>query len=165
MKKTFFSVAILATLLFCVQKASAQELQGVEINGVIWATTNVGASNPEDYGDYFNWEEAKNACPKGWRLPTRKEFKFLIDAGSEWATLNYNNGRKFDNGNKTFFLPAAGSSDDSNGTVGGVDIYGIYWSSTEGSINGAYNLMLTSEKAYLNHMYKNYVFSVRCVKE
>lgn len=26
-------------------------------SGVLWATCNVGASNPEDYGDYFAWAE------------------------------------------------------------------------------------------------------------
>ncbi len=26
-------------------------------SGTLWATTNVGATNPEDYGDYFGWGE------------------------------------------------------------------------------------------------------------
>ena len=26
-------------------------------SGTLWATTNVGATNPEDYGDYFGWAE------------------------------------------------------------------------------------------------------------
>ncbi len=27
-------------------------------SGTLWATTNVGANNPEDYGNYFSWGEA-----------------------------------------------------------------------------------------------------------
>ena len=84
MKKSFFSVAILAALLLCVQKASAQELQyikpiAVNINGVTWLKTNVGADNPEDYGDYFTWKEAQTACPKYFRLPTFAELEMLVN--------------------------------------------------------------------------------------
>ena len=32
-------------------------------SGTLWATCNVGASSPEDYGDYFAWGETK---PKGY---------------------------------------------------------------------------------------------------
>jgi len=56
---------------------------GVTINGVTWATHNVGESgkfteNPEDNGGYFTWVEAQLACPQGWRLPTAEEFRSLI---------------------------------------------------------------------------------------
>jgi len=56
----------------------------VEINGIIWATSNVGANNPEDSGNYYTWDEAQNACPSGWRLPTRDEFVSLINTDSKW---------------------------------------------------------------------------------
>ena len=26
-------------------------------SGTLWATTNIGATSPEDYGDYFAWGE------------------------------------------------------------------------------------------------------------
>ena len=78
-------------------------------SGLKWATCNVGASNPEDYGDYYAWGEVKTkseytegncstyekqignisgnpqydvACAKwggSWRMPTRSEFQELID--------------------------------------------------------------------------------------
>ena len=28
-------------------------------SGTLWATCNVGADNPEDYGDYFSWGETQ----------------------------------------------------------------------------------------------------------
>lgn len=76
---------------------------------VKWATCNVGASSPEDYGDYYAWGETSTksdyssststtygkqmssiagnptwdvACNKWgspWRLPTEAEFQELID--------------------------------------------------------------------------------------
>lgn len=78
-------------------------------SGLKWATCNVGASSPEDYGDYYAWGETTTkssyttensttrgkqmssiagnptydvACKKWgspWRLPTKAEFQELID--------------------------------------------------------------------------------------
>ena len=35
-------------------------------SGTLWATTNVGADNPEDYGDYFAWGETKPKSDYSW---------------------------------------------------------------------------------------------------
>ena len=78
-------------------------------SGLKWATCNVGASSPSDYGDYFAWGEistktsyddnnsttflkeigdiagnptydvARAKWRGSWRLPTEKEFQELID--------------------------------------------------------------------------------------
>ena len=78
-------------------------------SGLKWATCNVGASNPEDYGDYYAWGElstkdeytesncstweesignisgnpqydvARAKWGGSWRMPTRAEFEELID--------------------------------------------------------------------------------------
>ena len=77
-------------------------------SGLKWATCNVGASSPEEYGDYFAWGETKtnkeyyySKCASwgqswgdirgdysrdaarsnwggGWRLPTKTEFEELL---------------------------------------------------------------------------------------
>ena len=72
---------------------------------VMWATCNIGANSPEEFGDYFAWGEketkhehtpenwkgtagttwnlnddpARNAWGGDWRVPTYWEFKELID--------------------------------------------------------------------------------------
>ena len=78
-------------------------------SGLKWATCNVGAWNPEDYGDYYAWGEVNtksvyeryncstyekslgniSGTPRydvarakwggSWRMPTREEFEELID--------------------------------------------------------------------------------------
>ncbi len=85
---------------------------------VKWATCNVGADSPSDYGDYFAWGEPEtkkeyiDTWGKGmggiagnpqydaaranwggtWRLPTADEMKELIDKCKwEWTTYE---GRK-----------------------------------------------------------------------
>ena len=85
---------------------------------VKWATCNIGADSPSDYGDYFAWGETK---PKSeyteansltykkyfinvsgsqydaaqtkwggtWKVPTKKEFTELQNNSTfEWTTLN-----------------------------------------------------------------------------
>ena len=99
----------------------------VVINGVKWATKNVGApgtfaSSPEAFGGYFDWEEAPNACPAGWHIPKSLEVSSLNNATYKWTTLNDVKGCSFDFGDKSIFIPAAGyyffGSLSSEGTAG-----------------------------------------------
>ena len=46
-------------------------------SGTLWATCNVGASKPEDYGDYFAWGETKKKDVYDW--DTYKHAKGAID--------------------------------------------------------------------------------------
>ena len=59
----------------------------VEINGVRWATKNVGTAgtfvaHPADPGGMFTLVNAVTACPEGWRLPTNQELVNLVNARS-----------------------------------------------------------------------------------
>jgi uncharacterized protein (TIGR02145 family) len=144
--------------------------EGVEINGVIWATRNVGApntfvDNPENYGNYYLWEEAKTVCPNGWRLPTQSELELLIANGSTWTTQNDNKyGREFGDANNNVFLPATGYHCATAHTIKDVDVFGYYWSSIEKG-NGAYTLNFNSSTVGLNNFDKTNGFFIRCVKD
>ena len=46
-------------------------------SGTLWATCNVGASKPEDYGDYYAWGETKTKSVYDWN--TYKHAKGAID--------------------------------------------------------------------------------------
>lgn len=128
---------------------------------VKWATCNIGATKPEEYGDYFAWGEtepkesydinhylwnfvdAANAQWEGsWRMPTKGECDELIDKCTwKWTTVNRVNGYKItaNNGN-WIFLPAAGYR---NGTsIYSVGSYGYYWSSTVYGIDSNYAYFL-----------------------
>ena len=118
-------------------------------SGLLWATCNVGAEAPEQYGDYFAWGETQ---PKdtynstsyqyseddaatanwgnGWRMPTKEEWEELYNnTTSTWTTQNGVNGRLFtaNNGN-SIFLPAAGYRQNSGLAYAGS--YAGYWSSS-----------------------------------
>lgn len=92
------------------------------INGVKWATCNIGATTPEGYGDYFAWgaiypqaiykntdyrESAISAnltnaqdvaCQKlgsEWRMPTSEDIQKLLDTDKvTWSSWTTENGVK-----------------------------------------------------------------------
>ena len=101
-------------------------------SGTMWATCNVGAYFPEDYGDYFYWggkvpgvniftDNPSELLPENdaaavnwdsdWRMPSLAQIEELINVNyttTEWTTLNGVEGRKItsrSNGN-SIFLPA-----------------------------------------------------------
>ena len=81
---------------------------------VKWATCNVGANSPEEYGDYLNWEKGLDTVQEDWaatwRLPTQKEFDELKNLCEwTWGKLRGTYGYKVTgkNGN-SIFLPAGG---------------------------------------------------------
>jgi len=166
MKKSniLFCIALFVILFFtaCGQNSKQSE-------EITWATTNVGANIPDGYGNYYTWEEAKTACPKGLRLPTINELENLLDEENvtfEWTTLNGIGGRKFDNGSNTIFLPASGGCRFvSYGTIEDVGTSGYYWSITERCNYNAYGLYFSRGLAYLLNYDKASRFSVRCVAE
>lgn len=91
-----------------------QSTKGVKISAptvdlglsVKWASCNVGASAAEQQGKSFDWESAKQLEKDGWRLPTKEDFKELIQScDGKWTTQNGVNGYLFTakNGNTLFF--------------------------------------------------------------
>lgn len=109
-------------------------------SGLKWATCNVGANSPEEYGSYFTFDGAQNVSWGGnWRTPTKDEFKELIFSCSwTWTTQSGKNGYKVTgpNGN-SIFLPAAGNKTPSLFEDGRA---GYLWSSTSNGSYSAYSL-------------------------
>ena len=125
-------LTLLFAVLFSSSMLSAQSTQGatnghewVDLglpSGLKWACCNVGASSPEEYGDYFAWGETDsksnytedNCATKGqnigdiagtsrdaarvnwgdsWRMPRASEIEELVDNCTwTWITQNGNNG-------------------------------------------------------------------------
>ena len=50
-------------------------------SGTLWATCNVGASTPENYGDYFAWGETESKITYNWST-----YKYC-NGGEGWNTL------------------------------------------------------------------------------
>ena len=108
-------------------------------SGLKWATCNVGATNPEGYGNYYTWQSASTAAfgwGGGWRLPSVSEKDELVqNCNYKWTSLNGVKGGLFTsklNGN-SIFLPAAGQN---NGSIE-LGTQGDYWTSTKSSGSGS----------------------------
>ena len=114
------------TGLSSTESQNSNSTNGVMVNGVEWSKFNVGSrgtfvSTPQSYGEEYTWTAAQNACPEGWRLPTKEEFKSLVFSGNTWN----NNGYEFAGGK--LFFPVTQDVSSSLPAVSRVD---FYWSST-----------------------------------
>ena len=171
MNKFFHTFALLLIASTIFTSCNNASNRGIVINGVRWATHNVETSgtfarNPESAGGLFTFEEAQNACPRGWRLPTREELESLRNvAGGEWTTRNGVNGRTFGTVPNQLFLPAAGDRSTTGG-LSDVGVWGLYWSSTQGiSTAWAWLLRLNSGGTDVFSGNSADGLSVRCVAE
>ena len=96
MKKIFLLMAVALPFLFvsCSDDKDEPEIpdnhEYVDLglpSGTLWATCNVGANSPEEYGDYFAWGETE---PKdiyewttykwcNWICDTVTDYYFIVD--------------------------------------------------------------------------------------
>ena len=61
-------------------------------SGTIWASCNVGAQNPWDYGDYFAWGEVTTKEVYSWGTYTARDAPSTLDAAHDAATVNIGSG-------------------------------------------------------------------------
>jgi hypothetical protein len=131
-------------------------------SGTLWASCNVGANSPEDYGDYFAWGETQ---PKGyytkdsynynytsnpttlslykdaaytnwgiyWRMPTRAELEELIDNCTwNWTTQNGVKGYKLTSRTNGNSIFLPAAGFRREHDLCGAGSSGDYWTSSQG---------------------------------
>ena len=85
-----------------VEKAALPEPEMVDLGlSVMWATCNVGASSPEEYGDYFAWGETEPKTDYSWAT-------YKWSNGNSWLT-KYNTDSLY---GSVDFMTALESQDD-----------------------------------------------------
>ena len=168
MKKSIISKISIISVVVCVFLSCERDGEivfspaGVPVDlglSVKWASCNVGASSPEDYGDYFAWGEI---TPKttysssnysysdnptilpphadaatvnwggAWRMPTDEEMTELRrNCTWTWTTQNGVNGYKVTSksNGNSIFLPAAGYCTYVS-SLNYAGSNGYYWSSS-----------------------------------
>lgn len=157
-------------------------------SGTLWATCNVGASKPEEYGDYFAWGETTTKSTyewgtykyssddaatanwgSGWQMPSREQCYELINSSyttTTWTTMNGVKGRRITSksNRNSIFLPAAGYRGGTSLYNAGYD--GYCWSrSRDTSDSGnAYGLTIYSSGINTLNYYRYYGLSVRPVR-
>lgn len=163
-------------------------------SGVKWATCNVGASSPSDYGNYYAWGETTTkdiytvkTCKTwgktlgdisgnpeydaaqanwggSWRLPSKAELKEL-ESKCTWTWTTQGGYKVTGPNGKSIFLPATGWHNGSS-LINAGD-YGYFLSSSprESGTQLAYNLFFNSGYRTVGWDYRDHGFSVRPVSE
>ncbi len=200
MKKILMIMAVACLAAGIANARSGKECEVAtrgEINGhewvdlglsVKWATCNVGANNPCDYGYLLEWgalnesqyyaevsydiggnpqyDVATATWGSGWRLPTLDELQELIDKCVwEWTAEGGHNGYRVTgpNGN-SIFLPATGWRNGSERYY--VGVCGCYWGSTpDGSDSGSTYSLDFDREIYIDWSSRKDGRSVRPVSE
>ena len=151
---------------------------------VKWATCNVGANSPEDYGDYYAWGETSTKssytmdnCATwdknigdisgtyrdiaavewggGWRMPTKEEFEDLLDnCDWDWITYAGVDGYKVTGPNGNSIFLPAAGYRSGEERYSGGSS-GLYWSSTPFSENTQGAYSLYFNSGYLDTSWYN----------
>ena len=158
---------------------------------VDWGTNKIGSDAPNTWRTltYNEWKYLLNTrpnasslrgvaqvngvnglilLPDNWTCPSGITFKsgfhssYGVDYYAAYQTFTVDQWSKFEAAGAVF-LPAAG--DRFSDLVYHVQIYGRYWSATEGDSDSAYCLYFYSNKASTNFNGRSYGHSVRLVKD
>jgi uncharacterized protein (TIGR02145 family) len=151
-----------------------------------WLNLNDGAycsydNNPASaitYGMLYNWFAAtdqRNLCPDGWHVPDYNDWTTLIDFLGGEAVAG---GKLKEDGIVHWKAPNTGATDSYSFTalpagfrLGGAfsepGYYAVLWSSSEADTDDGWilDILSSSEKASLEHAYKQDGFSIRCIKD
>ena len=156
-----------------------------------WAHYNNDSQYENPYGKLYNWYAVspttngnRNVCPVGWHVPTDAEWSTFID----YLDPNANGGTTFPNiaggkmkstgtqywqspntdaTNESGFAGLPGGTRYDNGGFDFIGDHGYWWSSTELNTYSAWlrSLYYNNGGVLRGGSYKNYGFSVRCLRD
>jgi uncharacterized protein (TIGR02145 family) len=137
-------------------------------------------SNCEKYGRLYTWEEARTACPSGWRLPSHDKWEALssyaggkdnagkkLKAKSGWNNFDGKSGNGADDYG---FSALAGGHADYEGNFSYLGDFASWWSDNTGRHSEFSNTWFMNSRGNSKAndffgIYESFYSSVRCVKE
>ena len=135
-----------------------------------WSTNGKGCGYGQTGSPTY---PVRGICPEGWHLPDTTEWHTLFTAVGGKSTagkmLKSTSGwNSSGNGTDAYAFSALPAGDRGSSGFFYYEGYGAdFWSSTEDGSDYAYYMYLlyNNDNAFLNSTYKNYGFSVRCLKD
>ena len=163
----------------------------IQIGNLIWMAENLNIktenswcydNKPENckkYGRLYSWNAAKKICPTGFRLPSKDDFKSLIESVKDshhgWNDHGLFAGKKLKSqtgweeqgyGSDPFGFSALAAGYKNKNGFEGIGNTSAFWSSDEFDENHTSVVFFASESdgAFVNEGNKNSALSVRCVQ-
>jgi uncharacterized protein (TIGR02145 family) len=149
------------------------------VTGKIWLDRNLGAARApasvsdtsSDFGYFYYWGDATvdnhpgsnmtDACPSGYRFPTREDFQAELDG------FLGNGGENYTGAFYVLRLTRLGFRGSFNGhgptATGSEGDIGYYWTSTTDGSSNAYRLMVEEYSSSMFSVGRNYGHNVRCI--
>lgn len=164
----------------------------VNIGGCVWMAENLNyetetsvvfpeydGKSHEKYGRLYAWEDAMDACPRDWRLPSEGDWNDLVAAAGDSATAGtkLKAARDWDKDKKDYVvgtddygfaaLPAAVSHVNTNGVRSFSNNGAFFWTATEKNDAKALMFVMHYEKESVESgaFPKDTWLSVRCIKD
>ncbi|MEI6682640.1 MAG: FISUMP domain-containing protein [Bacteroidota bacterium] len=139
-------------------------------------TYNNDTANLAVYGRLYNWKTAQAACPKGWHVPSDKEWGALIqtlgggaEAGGKMIRMDtvVKVNRNINANNPGTFSSLLSGIRHPDGSCIGINFWGGCWSSTKINDSTSNNVLFAHGRKDLDVSSndKNAGFSVRCIKK
>ncbi len=166
---------------YFIDSRDGQKYYIININDQTWMTSNLNYFTKDSYyynndslthyinGRLYNWEEAINACPEGWHLPSDKEWKTLEkNMGMKKAEINQDGYRGDSSKN---MLINIGFNPELPGILKddvymGFGNFGFYWTASPYKNDYAWKRAFDKKLQGIGrHAFnKKFHISVRCVK-
>jgi uncharacterized protein (TIGR02145 family) len=138
---------------------------------------NDEAANKDTYGALYNYFSVSSSslCPAGWHVPSKEEWQKLRDVLGDSITAG---GKLKEEGTLHWNTPNTGAVNSYGftalpagiryyeGTFDTDSFFTAFWSSTESDNENGWYLSLNyiDAVASMKRIYKNYGFSIRCIK-
>lgn len=129
-------------------------------------------SHCEKYGRLYTWKAAKKACySKGMRLPTKEEWKILLDQYGGGYAGSRNDGEAaylaLQDGGDSEFNARLGGFRYTSGSFADLEVYGHFWAATEHSAIKAWSVYFYKDgsRVALDYYENGLGFSCRCVDD
>jgi len=151
--------------------------QAKEMRKPAWCYYNIDPANGKIYGKLYNWyavHDKRGLAPEGWHVPSDEEWTTLtnylggeIVAGGKLKENRTTHWRSPNTGatNETGFTALPGGYRVFNGPFSSIGREGLWWCSTEHSINWGRSIGNEFTNLFRSDFYENSGFSVRCLRD
>ena len=188
-------VGILLILFFTSCKTDNKKLADVDgniykivrINNTIWMAENLKAkhdssggnlkfflpngesTNVTSFGLLYDFENACKACPKGWRIPSNKEWEELFEFSKSNIASNYKDNQFWkgeENSNISNFSVRPAGIGNNQEHPNNFNEKTLFWSNSKEEEHFVWTYVFEKGKNKIRKasQHPTYAFSIRCIK-